>query len=42
MVDSHEAVHGSRPEAMLRIKNVVISSDQCRSEVGSSIPGYGK
>ena len=25
-----------------RIRSVVISSDQCRSEVGSLIPGYGK
>ena len=42
MVDSHEAVHGSRPGVILRIRSVVISSDLCHSEVGSSIPGYGK
>ena len=42
MLDSHEAVHGSRPGAILRIRSVVISSDQYRSEVGSSISRYGK
>ena len=42
MVNSHEAVHGSRPGAILRIRSVVISSDQYRSEVGSLIPRYGK
>ena len=42
MVDSHQAVHGSRPGAILRIRSAVISSDQYHSEVGSSIPGYGK
>ena len=35
-------MRGSRPGAMLRIRSVVISRDQYRSEVGSSIPGYGK
>ena len=41
-MDSHEAVRESRPGVILRIRSVVISSDQYRSEVGSSIPGYGK
>ena len=31
-----------RPGAILRIRSVVISSNQYCSEVGSSIPGYGK
>ena len=42
MLDSHEAVHGSRPGAILRIRVIVISSDQYHSEVGSSISRYGK
>ena len=41
-MDSHEAMQWSRPGKVLRIRSVVISSDQYRSEVGSSIPGYGK
>ena len=41
-MDSHEAVRESRPGAILRIRSVAISSDQYCSEVGSSIPGYGK
>ena len=41
-MDRHEAVRESRPGAILRIRSVVISSDQYHSEVGSSIPGYGK
>ena len=40
--DSHEAVRESRPGAILRIRSVAISSDRYHSEVGSSIPGYGK
>ena len=42
MVDSYEAVYGSRPGVIPRIRSVVISSDQYHSEVGSSIPRYGK
>ena len=41
-MDSHEAVRDSRPGTILRIRSVVISSDQYCSEVGSSIPKYGK
>ena len=41
-MDCHKAVRESRPGAILRIRNVAISSDQYHSEVGSSIPGYGK
>ena len=37
-MDSHKAVWGSRPGTMVRIRSVVISSDQYHSEVGSSIP----
>ena len=36
------AVQGSRPGEIFRLRSVVINSDQYRSEVGSSIPGYGK
>ena len=39
---SHTAVQESRPGVVLRLGSVVISSDQYCSEVGSSIPGYGK
>ena len=41
-MDSHKAVQESRPGAILRIRSLVISSDQYHSEVGSSIPGCGK
>ena len=41
-MDNHKAVRESRPGAILRIRSVVIRSDWYRSEVGSSIPGYGK
>ena len=41
-MDSHKAVHESRPGVVFRIRNVVIGSDCYRSEVGSSIPGCGK
>ena len=34
----HKAVRESRPGTVLRIRSVAISSDQYRSEVGSSIP----
>ena len=40
--DSHKAVRESRPGASHRIRSVVVGSDCYRSEVGSSIPGYGK
>ena len=41
-MDSHKAVQESRPGALHRIRSVVVGSDCYRSEVGSSIPGYGK
>ena len=41
-MDRHKAVRESRPGMILRIRSVVIGSDQYCSEVGSSIPGYGK
>ena len=41
-MDSHKAVRESRPGALHRIRSVVVGSDCYRSEVGSSIPGYGK
>ena len=40
--DSREAVRESRPVSLHRIRSVVVGSDCYRSEVGSSIPGYGK
>ena len=40
--DSHKAVRGSGPGALHRIRSVVVGSDCYHSEVGSSIPGYGK
>ena len=41
-MDSHKAVRESRPVALHRIRSVVIGNDCYRSEVGSSIPRYGK
>ena len=41
-MDSHKAVRESRPGVLHRIRSVVFGSDCYHSEVGSSIPGYGK
>ena len=41
-MDSHKAVRESRPVALPSVRSVVIGSDCYHSEVGSSIPGYGK